>query len=93
MTSEIINVVAASPLGGHKLRLNFDDGTAPDEVFKPFLQRSRHPEIQGHLDEHRFSTFRVAHGELICGEYELCFPIADCFTDQIDGLHLLETAE
>lgn len=92
MTSQIINIVAATQVGDCKLRLEFDDGAVQVVDFKPFLQRSLHPEIRAYLDDKRFSEFRLEHGELIWGDYDLCFPIMDLYTNQIDKLHLLQAA-
>ena len=92
MTSKIINIVTAFQVGEHKLRLEFDDGAVQTVDFKPFLQRSLHPQIKAYLDDKRFATFRLEHGELIWGDYELCFPIMDLYTNQVDKHQMLEAA-
>lgn len=92
MTTQIINIVAATQMGDCKLRLKFDDGTVQVVNFKPFLQRSQHPEIKAYLDENRFSTFKLEHGELVWGDFELCFPIMDLYNNQIDKYHLMQAA-
>ena len=88
----IINLLTAVRVSECKLRLLFDDATTQTIDFKPFLQGSRHPQIRAYLDDARFASFRIEYGELIWGDYALCFPIADLYANQIDKHHLLEAA-
>lgn len=84
MNAQAINIVSATKTGPYLLRLDFDDGSVQEVDFGPFLSRARHPEIRAFLDQARFTTFRLEHGELIWGDYELCFPIIDLYTNQIE---------
>ncbi len=88
----IIHIVEATGAGDYKLSLRFDDGTVQVVDFKPFLQHSPHPDIRAYLSEQRFSEFRLEHGDLIWGDYDLCFPIMDLYTNQIDKYHLMDVA-
>jgi hypothetical protein len=92
MTSSIINIVSATLVGEYQIRLCFDDGTTQDVDFGPFLTRSQHPEIRAYLDHARFAAFRVEHGELVWGDYDLCFPIMDLYKNRIEKHALLESA-
>lgn len=47
--------------------------------FEPFLRRSRNPLIQAYLDPGLFSAFSIKEGDLVWGDYDLCFPIADLY--------------
>lgn len=93
MTAQVINIDKAELAGAYKLRLQFDDGIAQLVDFEPFLRRARHPEIRSFLEPTRFAQFRVEAGDLVWGEYELCFPIHDLYKNHIDKLdetcHLL----
>jgi hypothetical protein len=60
--------------------------------FKPFLQHSPHPEIRVYLEHQRFSELRLELGDLIWGDYELCFPIMDPYSNQIDKYHSMQAA-
>jgi hypothetical protein len=42
------------------------------------------------LDPVRFSQFELRHGELVWGDYDLCFPIMDLYNNTLlhDGEHL-----
>ena len=75
--------------------MQFDDGVVNEVNFEPFLQRVRHPETRSFLEPSRFAEFLVEDGNLIWGEYELCFPIHDLYKNHIDKLdetcHLLRS--
>ena len=84
MNQSVINIVSAEQDGDCRIRLRFDDGTAQMVDFKPFLQRSQHPDIRAYLDAVRFAGFRLEHGELVWGDYELCFPVIDLYRNQLE---------
>jgi hypothetical protein len=84
MNPEIINIVAAIQVFDYSLRLIFDDGQEQIIDFKPFLTRSRHPEIRQWLDPEKFSACRLEYGELVWGNYELCFPVIDLYRNDIE---------
>ena len=41
--------------------------------------KSRHPLIRAYLDPTAFSRFTVREGDLMWGDYDLCFPVADLY--------------
>ena len=82
-----IQIVSAKHAGDYRIRLEFGDGKVHEVDFKPFLVETRHPEIRAFLDPNRFADFRVEFGELIWGDYELCFPVADLYDNQIMSRH------
>jgi len=43
-----------------------------------------HPDIQAWLNPVPFSKFRLEYGELVWGNYELCFPMIDLYRNQIE---------
>lgn len=92
MTMDAINITSAESIGDYQLRLVFGDGCSQDVDFGPFLSRSMHPGIRAFLDLKKFASFRLEHGELVWGDYELCFPVIDLYTNQIDKLHLAAVA-
>lgn len=92
MNPGIINIVTAEQAGDYRIRLSFDDGTAQVVDFKPFLQRSQHPDIRAYLDAARFAAFRIEHGEVVWGDYGLCFPVIDLYRNQLDKGVSLEAA-
>ncbi len=84
MIPDVINVVAAELAGDLRIRLSFDDGTTQVVDFRPFLVRSLHPDIRAYLNPDRFSDFRIEYGELVWGDYDLCFPMADLYRNQLE---------
>jgi hypothetical protein len=84
MSHTTINIVTAETVGDFRLRLTFDDGKEQTVDFKPFLSHSHHPDIRAYLDPDRFSTFRIEYGELVWGDYDLCFPIIDLYRNQLE---------
>ena len=83
MIPDTLNIVRAEHLGDYRLAIDFDDGTKQDVDFKPFLISAQHPEIRAFLDMGKFSAFRVEHGDLVWGDYALCFPIEDIYRNRI----------
>ncbi|MEI8093634.1 MAG: hypothetical protein WCG80_05435 [Spirochaetales bacterium] len=84
MTASLISVVAAEPAEGLQLRLRFEDGTQRLVDFAPFLRKSIHPDISKWLEPAAFSSYRIVHGDLVWGDYELCFPVADLYRGVIE---------
>ena len=84
MSQPPINIVAAEPAGDYRLRLTFDDGVEQTVDFKPFLTRARHPDLRAYLDPAVFSAFRIEYGELVWGDYDLCFPMIDLYRNHLE---------
>ena len=79
----IINIIKANYLGGYSIELEFGDGKRQKVNFEPFLRKSLHPEIRSYLNQDKFTQFRVEYGDLVWGDYELCFPVKDLYANQI----------
>lgn len=92
MVSTTINITSVEQVGDYALRLVFDDGTAQTVDFKPFLSLSRHPDIRAYLEPARFAAYRIEYGELVWGDYDLCFPIADLYQNRLMPNAVLEKA-
>ena len=90
MIPATINIILAEQAGDFRLRLQFDDGVEQIVDFKPFLTHARHPDIRAWLDPARFATFRLEYGELVWGDYDLCFPVIDLYRNQIEHHASLE---
>jgi hypothetical protein len=79
----VIDIVRATPFRGYKLKIEFSDGIVRTIDFRPFLESSQNPQIREFLDPQRFSQFRIQDGDLMWGDYELCFPIADLYEGRV----------
>jgi len=83
MSNTPINIIAADSAGEYRLRLQFDDGVVRVVDFFPFLARSRHPAIRAYIDPERFAGYRLEYGDLVWGDYDLCFPLIDLYQNRI----------
>jgi hypothetical protein len=92
MSQNPINIVTAEHVGEYRLKLSFNDGKDQVVDFFPFLSRSRHPDIRVFLDPARFTEFRLEYGDLVWGDYELCFPIMELYRNRIQPLTERESA-
>jgi hypothetical protein len=81
--NSIIQIVSAQAAAGYKLKIRFSDGTSRSVDFQPFLVSSSNPLIRAFLDRKRFAEFAVRDGDLMWGDYEICFPIADLYEGRI----------
>lgn len=84
MSNTSINIASALQTGPYNLRLLFDDKTVQDLDFRPFLAHSYHPDIRAYLDPERFADFKVHYGELVWGDYDLCFPVIDLYNNTLE---------
>lgn len=87
-----INITTVEQVDDYALRLSFDDGVVQTVDFKPFLSLSRHPDIRAYLEPTRFAAYRLEYGELVWGDYDLCFPIADLYHNHLVPDAALERA-
>jgi hypothetical protein len=78
-----IDVVQAEQTGAHQLRLVFSDGAERIVDFGPFLDSSAHPAIRSFLEPDMFASFRVEQGDLLWGDYDLCFLVADLYEGRV----------
>lgn len=92
MTNKLISVTAAENLGECCLRITFSDGVVQDVDFRSFLQHSNHPEIRAFLDLQKFGAFTVKDGDLVWGDFELCFPVMDLYQNNLDHKPTLSVA-
>ena len=75
--TKYLTIKKAGHISGHKICLRFNDGTETIVDFGPFLRKSRNPEITQFRELTKFKKFRIEHGNLMWGDFEMIFPIAD----------------
>lgn len=81
--SKVINIEKAEYLNGHKLQLTFNDGAEQIIDFGPFLSNSLNPFINKYLDLTEFKKYELDNGDLEWNDYDLCFPVADLYENNI----------
>lgn len=92
MIQNTLNIITAERVGDYRIRLRFDDGVEQIVDFRSFLINSQHPDIRAWLNPARFANFRLEYGELVWGDYDLCFPIMDLYQNQLQPIHSLKAA-
>jgi hypothetical protein len=79
----VIDVLRAKLVSGYRVNIHFSDGKSSTVDFRRFLESSTNPLIRAFLDPKRFGLFEVRDGDLMWGDYELCFPVADLYEGRI----------
>lgn len=78
-----LRIVSAAHLRHYVLRLTFSDEKKVDVDFKEFLFKSNLPDIIPFRNTKKFTSFRVVDGNLLWGDYEMLFPIADLYSNRV----------
>jgi len=78
-----VDIVDAKHMGQYRLKLTFSDGHVSTIDFGPFFRSSLNSETRRFLDEIRFINFSLTYGNLIWGDYEMCFPVEDLYEGRI----------
>ncbi len=83
MKEEIIEIKSASFLKDYQIRLSFNDGKSNVVDFGSFLKNSHNPMTRKYLKKSNFQDFSIKFGDLVWGDYEMCFPIWDLHEGKI----------
>ena len=78
-----LEITGLARTGDYRLRLSFSDGKEQEVDFLPFLSSARHPAIRAFLAPERFAAYRLEYGDLVWGDFELCFPIIDLYENHL----------
>ena len=81
--NQVITIKNVEYLGGYRLNLLFNDNTNQSIDFFPFLSESLNPLIRKYLDFNEFKKYELDNGDLQWNDYDLCFPIADLYENNI----------
>ncbi len=80
---QVITIISAEYIGEYKIKLSFNDNTIQLVDLFPFLNSSLNPLIRKYLDKQEFKNFKIDNGDLEWNGYDLCFPIADLYENNI----------
>ena len=61
----------------YKVDLRFNDGARRVVDFAPFLKRATNPMFTKYRRLKEFKAFQIRDGDLMWGDFEMIFPIAD----------------
>lgn len=78
-SSKPLRITKVEKLKRHTLRISFSDDLKRDVDFEPFLNAATHPEIKKFLKPSLFKAFKIVDGDLMWGDFDLLFPIADLY--------------
>ncbi len=81
--NQIITIREAKYIEDYKISIIFNDNSSQLIDFYPFLSGSLNPHINKYLDIHKFKNFEIHEGDLEWNGYDLCFPIADLYENNI----------
>jgi len=81
--SKIYKITKVEIVKEYTLKISFSDGVVQTIDFGVFLKKSNHPEIKKFLDLKKFHAFSLKAGDLMWGDYELLFPVADLHAGKI----------
>lgn len=82
-TGKGLDIVQARSAGGYSLEIEFSDGFSHKVDFEPFLSASVQPEIRKYLNADNFKRYIIKYGNLVWGDYDLCFPIEDLYSGRL----------
>ena len=78
-----IEITEAEHVSGYRIRLKFNDDTSRIMDFEPFLRKASNPDLTRYRQLKKFKQFRLHYGDLMWGDYEMIFPIADLYRGEI----------
>ncbi len=79
MNTEVIEITQAQYQENYKIKIYFSDSKVQIIDFYEFLINSHHPEIKKYLELTKFQSFKIEYGDLIWGDFDMCFPIYDLY--------------
>jgi hypothetical protein len=79
----VISINKAEYLGDYRIKLQFSDGREKEVDFGNFLQNAKNPMARKYLDMKLFRNFKIEFGDIVWGDYEMCFPIWDLYERKI----------
>lgn len=81
--TQVLQLKHVEQVTPYRLRLQFADGHVTEVDFEPFIQQAQHPSIRKYLDQNLFQQYRIEHGDLMWGDFDLVFPIHQLYDGKI----------
>ena len=78
-----VDVVTVTAVDAYTLRLRFSDGHESIVDFGPFLRLSLNPQTRQFLDRAKFKSYALKDGNLVLGDYDMCFSIEQLYEGTI----------
>ena len=81
----VIEIKKAEYQSSYKIKLTFSDNSERVIDFEKFLRNAKNPMTKKYLNLNKFRRFKVDYGDLLWGDFEMCFPIWDLHEEKIWG--------
>ena len=81
--TDYLTITQAQYLADYRIRLTFSDGAVRDVDFGPFLAKARNPDTTDYRNLEEFKAFRIEDGDLVWGDFQMIFPIADLYRGKL----------
>jgi len=81
--TKVIEITNAKYLEGYKVKIVFNDNTIKTIDFEDFLKVSGNPMTKKFLSKEKFKNFKLEYGDLVWGDFEMCFPIWDLYEGHV----------
>jgi hypothetical protein len=82
-TKIYLRITEAKYVSDYKIRLTFNDGRERVMDFESFLRKAQNPDITKYRQMRKFKNFHLHYGDLMWGDFEMIFPIADLHREEI----------
>ena len=79
----VVSIEKAEYLGEYKIQFLFNDGKRNIIDFKSFIETAINPMTNQFLDKVKFKSYKIEYGDIIWGDYEMCFQIWDIYKGKI----------
>lgn len=98
VTGHAVAIVKVEELSPFVLQLRFNDGHTSSVDFGTFLRQSQNPQTRQFLNRALFRSYTIRDGNLVWGDYDMCFAIGDLYvgligTHTADAKRILAVAE
>ena len=80
---DVLQITEAKYSGEYKIKLLFNDDTEKTIDFEDFIKNSKNPMTRKYINKEKFKSFKTEYGDLVWGDYEMCFPIWDLHQGRI----------
>lgn len=81
---DFLMITSADYLSDYKLEITFNNKTKKKVDLSNFLKKATNPSTIKYRNKRNFKNFRIEHGDLLWGDYEMIFPINDLYEGKID---------
>jgi hypothetical protein len=83
LKESLIKIEKAVYLNNYRVELLFNDGKIEIIDLDEFLKKSSNPQTRKYLNKEFFRKFKIVTGDLVWGDYEMCFPVLKLYEGKI----------